>query len=265
MSLQKRAIRSALTSQRRQLSQLVAGLTSAQLDAPSLCDGWSNRAVLSHILSFELHSLDFWQLVLKFRAINDITANQTKRYTDCSPAEYHRLLTRGHKRMMRLLAVTPTWLLNRKLIPVPNGRLSLGQLFGDIVVDRAVHALDITHGLGLGSRIESAESMAVCLDFLLTCIDLLNPKIPQEYHGEQIVLRLSGLAARTVSWTIGTSTLSDSPAGKALITVASDTNDLLFTIIPRAALVQRAPTITGNKQLADLITRSFNANALWEG
>lgn len=264
MTLQKTEIAAALTEQRLQLQQLIAGLSPRELEADSLCAGWSNHSVLSHILSFELNPLDFWLLILKLKPLDDITAYQSWRYSDSTRDDYHRLLEKGQRRVLRLLKITPNWLLGRKFLPVRTGRLSLGQLFGDIVIDRAIHYLDIAAPLGKGSRITSPAVMDVCLDFTLASIDLLNPKIPQKYYSQWVELKLTGVSARTSYWKIGTDLVAPQPDRKAILRVSGDTNDFLFTVTVRSRLIRHPLVVVGNAPLAQLLRTSFNANALWD-
>ena len=264
MKTSKRDLRRALIAERTALIALVESLSDPQLDAPSLCDGWSNRNVLSHILSFELNSTDAAQLFMRLKPLDDITAVQAKRYADRSREQYVKLLQRGLNRTLRLLGLMPSGLIARKFIGVPNGRLSLAQLVGDLVIDRAIHRLDIASPLGLDSRIDDPEVMAVAVAFVLASIDLLNPKIPIKYHGQTVELVLTGTAAATYYWTIGTGQVTLTPNQTvAVLKVTGDTNDLLFTIAVREALIGSALVVEGDHALEQIIRTSFNANALW--
>ena len=260
----KNELKTALIAERHALIELVETLSDEQLDAASLCDGWSNRNVLSHILSFELNSTDAAQLFMRLKPLDNITAVQAKRYADCSRDQYLKLLRRGLKRTLRLLGLMPSAVIDRKFIRVPNGRLSLAQLVGDLVIDRAIHRLDIAHPLGMGSRIDDPEVMAVAVAFVLASIDLLNPKIPVKYYGQTVKLVLTGTAAATYYWAIGTGQVTLMPnQTTAVLKVTGDTNDLLFTIAVREALIGSALVVEGDHALEQIIRTSFNANALW--
>ena len=264
MTLRKTEIAGALSEQRQQLQQLIAALTPRDLAAASLCSGWSNHNVLSHVLSFELNPLDFWLLILKLRPLDEITARQSYRYADSTQDDYRKLLEKGQRRVLRLLQVAPNWLLDRKFVPVPHGRLSLGQLFGDIVIDRAIHYLDIAAPLGKGSRITSSAVMDVCLDFMFASIDLLNHRIPSRYHGRIVAIQLTGLGARTVYWKLGTSELLSTSKARPVLRVKGDTNDFLATITVRKRLIRMPLVIEGDATLGQQLRTSFNANALWD-
>lgn len=262
--LTKQDIRNALIAERKQLTGLVESLSDDQLDAPSLCEGWSNRSVLSHILSFELNPIDAMVLIFGFKSIEAINTAGAKRYQSLSRDDYLRLLDRGLKRSLFMLRGTPSSIFNRKFIRVPNGRLSLAQLFGDLAVDRAVHYLDIAAPLGMASQITDPAAMSVALGFVFACIDLLNPKIPLKYYGRSVELDLRGLCSGVYYWTIGTDTVVAAPDQEPILRVMGETNDLIFTIAVRDSLVQSPLRAEGDHELEGIIRRSFNANALWE-
>ncbi|HEY2004395.1 MAG TPA: maleylpyruvate isomerase family mycothiol-dependent enzyme [Candidatus Saccharimonadia bacterium] len=267
MQTTKSELKDSFIAERKQLVALVESVSDEQLDQPSLCDGWSGRNVLGHIIGFELSLADVFLLIFKLKSLNDINGRQAKRYEHKSRQAYITLLRRGLRRTLFLVSVTPSGLLNRKFIHVPNGRISIGQLYGDAAMDRAVHYLDIASPLGVSSEVTEAAAMRVSVKFVLSCVDLLNPKIPRVFYGRYIKLELTGLCAGVYYWKIGTDWVTDSldePTDVAL-TAKGSTNDMLFTITSRPTLLKKQLAVTGDKELEKIIRKSFNANALWEG
>ncbi|HEY4160917.1 MAG TPA: maleylpyruvate isomerase family mycothiol-dependent enzyme [Candidatus Saccharimonadales bacterium] len=267
MQLAKSELRAAFVAERKQLIILVEASSEAELNQPSLCAGWSNRNVLGHIIGFEHSLLDIFRLIFKIQPLNAINESQAKRYENLPKQAYLRLLHRGLRRTLFLLAITPAGLLYRKFIPVPNGHVGIAQLYGDAAMDRAVHYLDIAAPLGVSKTVTEPAAMLVAVKFVLSCVDLLNPKIPRKFYGQQLKLELTGLCAATYYWKIGTDVVNEAlPAGaKVALAAKGTTDDLLFTVTARPTLLKKPLATTGNKELEEIIRKSFNANALWEG
>lgn len=267
MQFTKSELIAAFVVERKQLLALVEGASEDQLNQQSLCAAWLNRNVLGHIIGFELSPLDFFRLIFKLKTLNEINGRQAKRYEKRSKQAYIRLLRRGSRRILFLVRITPQYFLNKRFIPVPNGHISIGQLYGDAAMDRAVHYLDIASPLGVASTVSEPAAMQVAVKFVLSCIDLLNPKIPKKFYGKFIKLELTGLAANIYYWEVGSDNLTEAlpENGLVVLTANGSTDDLLFTITVRPSLMQKQLTVTGNKELEKIIRNSFNANALWEG
>lgn len=266
MELTKIELRDALIAERKQLTELVEVASENQLQESSLCDGWTNKNVLGHIIGFELSSLDALLLMLGLRELDDINQKQAEKYGNLSKNDYPKLLNRGLKRTLFLLRVMPSGILNKKFIPVPNGHLSMAQLMGDLAMDRAIHFLDIASPLGVSTKVTEPAAMNVAIKFILLCIDLLNPKIPKKFYGQFIKLELTGLCAGTYYWKIGTDEVTQTerdPQQIALVATGT-TNDLLFTVSVRPTLLRNELSVIGDEELENIIQNSFNANALWE-
>jgi uncharacterized protein (TIGR03083 family) len=266
MQLTKEEVRAALIAERTQLIALVEKTTDEQLQRPSLCAGWSNQNVLGHIIAFEVSSLDAFLLFFQVKTLDDINEKQARRYEGLPRQTYIKLLRRGLKRTLFILQIIPSGVFNKKFIRIPNGRISIGQLFGDLAMDRAIHYLDIAAPLGVASVVTEEAAMNVAVKFVVSCIDLLNPKIPRKFYGQIIQIELTGLCARTYYWEIGTNKLTTVPrtTAKVVLVTRGDTNDLLFTITVRPSLLNRPIKATGNVELEKIIRHSFTANALWE-
>ncbi len=261
----KKELRSVIVAQRADLIKIVGSLNAAQLQHPSLCRGWNVDNVLGHILGFELSRLDLALLLLRIKKLDDITADQAKRYQGLSAQEYCVLLQKGTRRVVRLINITPARLLNVKFIPVPHGRLSMGQLFGDVVLDRAIHMLDITHPLGLGSTIDDAAVLRVGVGFVFQCLDLLEHKIPEQYYGSIVRLRITGHVSGDFDWVIGGKGASAAkPKSNPVLTANADCHDLLCTVAVRKSLVKNQIVFKGDAALAQILRDCLSANALWD-
>jgi hypothetical protein len=265
VTIGKTEIRTALKLERKQLIDLISRATDDQLGMPSLCEGWSNKNVLGHILGIELSFNDIYKLVRKKEGLDAINKRQAKKYENCSKEEYIRLLKKGQRKVLRLLRVTPTRIFNKKNIPVPNGHISIAQIFGDAVMDRAIHCLDIAHPLSIDSKITDPEVMSVCLKFMLRSIDLLNPIIPKSLYGKCVQLTFTGVCANTYYWELGTDKVQlEKPKDVPILKVSGDSNDFLFTIVERKALLRQSMKLEGKKELVDIFNNSLHANKLWE-
>lgn len=268
MELTKAELRAAIITERVELIRLVETSSEEDLKKPSLCKGWSNENVLGHIIGFELRPYDAFQLFFRLRPLNDINEAQAKRYAGLSKAKYTKLLRKGMRRTLFVLYLFPDRMFNKKFIRVPHGRISISQLIGDMVADRAVHYLDIAQPLGIASSIDEKLVMRASLEFFLSCADLLNAKVPEKYYGQIVKLQLTGLCGHTYYWHIGTdkieSSLSKKDTDKIVLIAVGDTNDLLFTAAERPKLIKHPIKITGDKKLATTLRKMIKPNATWE-
>jgi uncharacterized protein (TIGR03083 family) len=266
MQLTKPELKAALIAERVQLLNLIENASHDQLQQPSLCAGWTNANVLGHIIGFELSGFDAFLLFFRIKALDDINEKQAQKYGNLPKDKYIRLLRHGLKRMLFLLRIVPDSLINKKFIPVRNGHLSIAQLMGDLAMDRAIHYLDIASPLGVSSKVTEPAAMNVAIKLVLSCIDLLNSKIPQKFYGRVLKLELTGLSSGTYYWRIGTDEITQKPReeNEIILTAKGDTNDFLFTVTTRPTLLQKQMAGAGNSELEKIIRKSFKANALWE-
>lgn len=259
----KKQTLAALDAERQRLKSLVGAMSEQDLGGQSLCEGWSHRDVLAHVLGYELHTLDFVKLALRLNDIDEINNAQARYYQDAYTEKIMKDLDRGHRRVRRLIRLVPGGVYAKKWIPLPNGKIAPAQLFGDLVIDRAVHYLDIANSLNGTSIIENPQTLNIALDFVFMSIDLLNKKIPAKYHGNYIQITTTEPAKRVVEWQIGTNVIGDKLEHDPIVSVAGNPNDLVFTITGRDSLISSKLRITGNNQLVDVIRRNLDSNAFW--
>ena len=132
-----------IAADRRDLAGALDGLTAAQWDAPSLCDGWAVRHVVAHLTMPLRYSPPRFLLRLaaaggSFRKMSDGVARRD-----------------GELPRAQLIAT----LRDRATYPwkPPGGGLEAS------LTHQVVHGLDITAALGTGRRIPD-EAMAAVLD-----------------------------------------------------------------------------------------------------
>jgi uncharacterized protein (TIGR03083 family) len=127
-------IRAAITAERTDLADLLATLSRAQWDTPSLCDGWRVREVVAHItMPFRLSPVRFlFDLARAGGRFNRMADRSARRDAD-------RL---SHSQLLSCLRdnVSHPW--------KPPGGGYAGALSHDVV-----HGLDITVALGLDRRV----------------------------------------------------------------------------------------------------------------
>lgn len=253
----------ALDAERQRLKRLVKYMTDHDLMGQSLCAEWSHRDVLAHILGYELHILDFVKLALRIKDIDEINNAQSRYYRDASVKDILNDLDRGHHRVRRLIKLVPNTVYAKKWIPLANGKIAPAQLFGDLLIDRAVHYLDIANPLKGASTIDDMQTLNIALDFVFMSIDLLNKKIPAKYHGEYIHITTTNPVRRTIEWQIGGSILQDELTHDPAVSVTGSPNDLIFTITGRKTLITEPIEIRGDQALVKIIRKNLDANAFW--
>lgn len=124
----------AIAAERRQLADVLAGLTPAQWDTPSLCEGWRIREVAAHLLMPYRYSL--WQVAKGVVASHGQFDVMADRFAHRDAA---RLSPEEMVRILRDNAET-RW--------KPPGGGFLGALSHDVI-----HGLDISVTLGLDRRV----------------------------------------------------------------------------------------------------------------
>lgn len=265
MNITKKELKTALTTEREKLITLISEATEEQMNQPSLCEGWTNKNVAGHILGYELGYKDAIKLIFGKDSLDAINDNQAKRYEKYTNKELVELLRKGQKRVSKLLFFTPISILNKKIIPVPNGKISLSQLFGDLAMDRAVHYLDIANPLHNVDSITNKNSLSVSVQFVLKSIDLLNSSIPNKFHGNIVHIKLHGDFEKEVYWIIGSQeAVNEPPNGKTSMTITGDSQDFLFSIVKREKLLKNGIGLDGNSELKMIFNESLNANRLWD-
>ncbi|MFJ5831498.1 maleylpyruvate isomerase family mycothiol-dependent enzyme [Streptomyces sp. NPDC093089] len=127
-------VRAAIAAERRELADLLDGLSAEEWDAPSLCEGWRVREVAAHMSMGFRHSLP--------RTLRELARSRGSlhRMTDrCAREDAAAHSTRELAALLRAHAHHP-W-----KPPVGGFTAALGH---DVV-----HGLDITVALGLGRRV----------------------------------------------------------------------------------------------------------------
>jgi uncharacterized protein (TIGR03083 family) len=175
--------------ERAELADLLATLTPAQWEAPSLCTGWRVRDVVAHMYSYE--ELGPVGLVGRFvrggLRLDRINAAGVAAYADRSPDELLALV-RDHQQPRGLTAGF-------------GGRIAL--------TDGVIHHQDIRRPLGLPRDIP-AERMRVVLEFARTA-----PTI-----GAAKRVRGLTLVATDLDWRAGSGPVVEGPAEPLLMAVA---------------------------------------------
>jgi uncharacterized protein (TIGR03083 family) len=175
--------------ERAELADLLATLTPAQWEAPSLCAGWRVRDVVAHMYSYE--ELGPVGLVGRFvrggLRLDRINAAGVAAYADRSPDELLALV-RDHQQPRGLTAGF-------------GGRIAL--------TDGVIHHQDIRRPLGLPRDIP-AERMRVVLEFARTA-----PTV-----GAAKRVRGLTLVATDLDWRAGSGPVVEGPAEALLMAVA---------------------------------------------
>ncbi len=175
--------------ERAELADLLATLTPAQWEAPSLCAGWRVRDVVAHMYSYE--ELGPVGLVGRFvrggLRLDRVNAAGVAAYADRSPDELLALV-RDHQQPCGLTAGF-------------GGRIAL--------TDGVIHHQDIRRPLGLPRDIP-AERMRVVLEFARTA-----PTI-----GAAKRVRGLTLVATDLDWRAGSGPVVEGPAEPLLMAVA---------------------------------------------
>ncbi len=181
--------------EREEFADLLAGLTKAQWDNPTLCAGWSVRDVATHCVSFE--NLSPRELTTRFAKGRLNVA----RINDLAVADMSGLST------LELIAVF-------RDNAVPNG-LTAG--FGGRIAltDNMIHQQDIRRPLGL-QRVIPDERLRVALNFVRYA-----PTIRGAWR-----VRGVRLVAEDVDWSHGTGPEVRGP-GEALLMVMAGRPDAL--------------------------------------
>ncbi|WP_156657977.1 maleylpyruvate isomerase family mycothiol-dependent enzyme [Mycobacterium kyorinense] len=127
--------------ERAEFAELLAGLSPAQWEQPSLCAQWRVRDVVAHVLSYD--ELDRWELLRRFvkggLLVNRVNAIGVAEYARRSPEQLTELM--------------------RACIP-PRGFTSM---FDGMValVDGMIHQQDIRRPLGIARAIDPQRLQAV--------------------------------------------------------------------------------------------------------
>ncbi len=175
--------------ERAELADLLATLTPAQWEAPSLCTGWRVRDVVAHMYSYE--ELGPVGLVGRFvrggLRLDRVNAAGVAAYADRSPDDLLALV-RDHQQPRGLTAGF-------------GGRIAL--------TDGVIHHQDIRRPLGLPRDIP-AERMRVVLEFARTA-----PTI-----GAAKRVRGLTLVATDLDWRAGSGPVVEGPAEPLLMAVA---------------------------------------------
>lgn len=160
------------TAERADITDLLATLTPAQWDAPTLCQAWRVRDVVAHMFSYEeLNTLGLISRFAKAPFIpGGVNAVSLAAYTDHSPAQ--------------LLALAKAHQCPRGLTTGFGGRVAL--------TDATIHHQDIRRPLGLPREIP-ADRLTTVLEFAKTAPPL----------GSKKRIRGLTLTATDLDWTTG--------------------------------------------------------------
>lgn len=176
--------------EREEFANLLAGLSPAQWEHPSLCARWRVRDVVAHVLSYD--ELDRPELLRRFvkggLLVNRINAIGVAEYARRSPEELTELM--------------------RACIP-PRGFTSM---FGGMValVDGMVHQQDIRRPLGIARSIDPKRLQAV-LNYALRA-----PATRGAWRARGV-----RLAATDVDWTHGSGPEVNGPGEALLMAMAA--------------------------------------------
>lgn len=184
-----RSVMDLARDERKDLADFLDTLTPEQWAAPTLCDGWSVRDVVAHVVSYEgLGALGLAKRLVKGRfllgRINDVGIGELRHR---EPAELVALL-RQHVHPAGLTAGF-------------EGRVAL--------VDEMVHQQDIRRPLGL-PRDVPAERLRAALSFALVA-----PPIMAPWH-----IRGVKVVATDVDWSGGVGAEARGPGEAVLMAMA---------------------------------------------
>ena len=180
---------SSARAERADLTDLLATLTPAQWEAPSLCAGWRVRDVVAHMFSYDELSLAglVWRFIRSGILLSRANAAGVAAYAEHRPDEL-LALARKHKQP-------------RGLTTGFGGKVAL--------TDATIHHQDIRRPLGLGREIPS-DRLRVVLDFALFA-----PPI-----GASKRIRGLTLVATDLDWTAGKGPVVEGPAESLLMAIA---------------------------------------------
>lgn len=175
------------TAERTDLADLLEKLTPEQWEAPSLCEGWSVRDVVAHVMSFDgVSLLGMIRRAVRGRlvGINQVSVDELR------PLRTEQLLDRlrAHLRPQGLAAIF-------------GGRLAL--------LDVTIHHQDIRRPLGLPRRIPE-ERLPPVLDAVVC-----SPELPGRRISRGVRLVTSDL-----DWSHGSGPEVIGPAEAVLMSVA---------------------------------------------
>jgi uncharacterized protein (TIGR03083 family) len=176
--------------ERRDFAALLAGLSPAQWERPSLCERWRVKDVVAHVLSYD--ELNRWQLVWRFVK----GGLWPSRINAIGVAEY---ATRSPEQLAELL---------RACIP-PRG---LASGFGGMIalVDGMIHQQDIRRPLGI-PRVIPPERLRTVLNYALTA-----PAVRGTRRARGV-----RLVATDLDWTYGSGPEVNGPAEALLMAMAA--------------------------------------------
>lgn len=177
------------TAERSDITELLATLTPAQWDAPTLCAGWCVRDVVAHMFSYEeLGTLGVIGRFVKAPFTSGgVNAVGLAAYSDHSPEQ--------------LLALAEAHQCPRGLTSGFGGRVAL--------TDATIHHQDIRRPLGLPREIP-ADRLTAVLEFAKTAPPL----------GAKKRIRGLTLTATDLDWTTGAGPEVTGPAEALLLAVA---------------------------------------------
>jgi uncharacterized protein (TIGR03083 family) len=142
--------------ERTDLAELLAGLTPAQWDAPTLCDQWRVRELVAHVYSYE--DLGWGQLALRM-----LTAGGSVDRANAAGVADHADKSTGE-----LLARARQHVQPAGLTSMMGGRIAL--------TDGMIHQQDIRRPLGLPRQIP-ADRLTAALDTARSAPTLSAPKL----------------------------------------------------------------------------------------
>lgn len=176
-------------AERADLTDLLATLTPAQWECPSLCAGWRVRDVVAHMFSYDELGLAgvVWRFVRGGILLDRVNASGVATYAGHSPEEL-LTLAREHQRPRGLTAAF-------------GGKIAL--------TDATIHHQDIRRPLGL-PRVIPPDRLRVVLDFAIFA-----PPI-----GASKRARGLRLEATDLDWATGTGLVVEGPAESLLMAIA---------------------------------------------
>jgi uncharacterized protein (TIGR03083 family) len=185
-----------IAEQRRDLADLLDGLTDAQWETPSLCEGWRVREVVAHLVM--PFSLPTWRFGLKL-----ITKlGNFDRVMD----ERARAERRPNAELVEVLRA------NAETRFLPPGPKPDARMLAEMVV----HGQDIARPLGLTRTVPAAHAEVV--------LPLLTSRVLQKYYGGVITDGLSLVSSDGWRWGEGAEVTGTS---EALITTLTHRPDAI--------------------------------------
>jgi uncharacterized protein (TIGR03083 family) len=265
--MQRTATLAALAREYDELLALVDELGPTDWDRPSLCEGWSCRDVLAHVVSTD-RAVTTGRILLWHMPGRDAQAAGDKAieaWRERSIAELRGTAEVMGRRLLKLLwgASRVAW---DARVPTPFGRLPVRALAEERIHDLWVHNRDISVAVEMGEP--DARRTAASLGWMRSVLpSRLRPAL-EAHVGREVFVRVGGGVSTAFRWQIGSAEVTDFPVEdawseppKADVTITLDADTFVVCGSgrrePTAAARGGDITIQGDPVLAESFLRAL--------